>query len=338
MRSRILGISHHLPERVDTNDDLAKENPDWRLEQIHQKVGIWSRHVAAEDETAGDLGFEAASKLLKQELVPVDQIDYLLFCSQCPDHFLPSTACILQDRLKLGSHVGAFDFNLGCSGYVYGLQLADSLIRSGAARNVLLITADTYTKFIHPRDRTVRTLMSDGAAATIVGRSEDGQGAIGQFVVGTDGAGAKNLMVPSGGLRLPRTPETAKEFMDETGCIRSKDNLYMDGQAIFAFAMNTVPKLVAELLAKTGLTEKDVDWYVYHQANRFMLENLALCSSIPSDKMVYYMEKVGNTISSTIPLAIQMYVEDGSIQPGQRLMLVGFGVGHSWAACMIQWG
>jgi 3-oxoacyl-[acyl-carrier-protein] synthase-3 len=336
--ARILGISYHLPEKVVTNDDLGRENPDWKMDKIYEKAGIWSRHVAAEDETAGDLGFQAGRKLLERELVPAGQIDYLLYCTQSPDYLLPTTACILQDRLKLGTSAGSLDFNLGCSGYVYGLQLANSLILTGAARHVLLITADTYTKYIHPRDRTVRTLFGDGAAATLIGPPADGAGGIGDFVLGTDGSGAGDLIVPSGGSRLPRSADTARETMDEVGCVRSKNNLYMDGQAIFAFAVNVVPAVVSSLLAKTGHCVDDIDWYVYHQANKFMLENLAQCNNIPSEKMVYHLETVGNTVSSTIPLSVQAYVEAGRIKPGQRLILVGFGVGYSWGACAVTWG
>jgi len=338
VRARILGISDHLPERVVTNDDLARENPDWKMDKLYEKGGIWSRHVAAEDETAGDLAFRAARELLARNLVDIDQIDYLLYCTQSPDYLIPTTACILQDRLGLGTHIGALDFNLGCSGYVYGLQLAASLVHTGAARHVLLLTADTYTKYIHPRDRTVRPLFGDGAAATLVGPSADGPGCIGPFVLGSDGRGADKLMVPAGGFRLPRSPETAREKSDEVGCVRSQDHLFMDGQAIFTFALDTVPPVITALLEKAGCALDQVDWFVYHQANKFMLDNLAASSRVPPEKMVYHLETVGNTVSSTIPMAIQAYVGCGRIRPGDRLMLIGFGVGYSWGACMLTWG
>ena len=338
MNARIVGISTHLPQKEESNDDLVRENPDWEIEKIFGKAGIRVRRIAAEDETAGDLGFEAANRLLQQDLVARDEIDYLIFCTQAPDYVLPSTACVLQDRLNLGMHIGAFDCNLGCSGYVYGLQMAKALILGGSARNVLLITADTYSKYIHPRDRTVRTLFGDGAAATLIGQSNGQPGQIGEFVIGSDGRGSRKLIVPSGGARLPRSAATAEEAMDEIGCVRSKDNLFMDGQSVFAFAMNTVPRVVTELLDKSKLDSGDIDWYVYHQANKFMLENLALCSQIPAEKMVYHLETVGNTVSSSIPLAMAAYVEAERIQPGQRLVLVGFGVGYSWGACEVTWG
>lgn len=338
MRARILGIEYHLPQATESNEDLAREHPDWQMDKIYEKSGIATRHIATAEETASDLGYLAARKLLETQLIDPSEIDYLLYCTQSPDHFFPSAACVLQDRLALGKHIGAFDFNLGCSGYVYGLQLAKQFVEAGTARNVLLITADTYTKYIHPHDRSVRTLFSDGAAATLVSPASDGLGEIGPFVLGTNGKGAENLIVPSGCFRTPRSPETAEEYTDDTGCTRSRDNLYMNGPAIFTFAITTVPKTIRTLLAEASLSPEDVDWYVYHQANKFMLENLAVRSKVPPQKMVLAMEDVGNTVSSSIPIALQRYVEAGRIQPGHKLVLVGFGVGYSWGACVVTWG
>jgi 3-oxoacyl-[acyl-carrier-protein] synthase-3 len=336
MGAAILSISYALPERVETNADLQRENPDWRMDDVQQKLGIGARHVAADDQTASDLAYEAASALLARGLVDPQQIDYVLFCTQCPDHFLPSAACVLQDRLGLGKHVGALDFNLGCSGFVYGLQLAKTLVEGGQARHVLLLNADTYTKFIHRRDRTVRALFGDGAAATLVG-SARGSGGFGSFVVGTDGSGAPNLIVPSGACRLARSASTAQETTDAAGCVRSQDNLFMDGPAIFSFAISVVPPLVARLLEKAGLESSAVDWYVYHQANKYMLDYLARRSAIPAEKMIVDVETTGNTVSASIPLALERAVEAGKIRAGQRLVLVGFGVGYSWGACNLVW-
>jgi len=333
----IHGISYHLPDRVETNEDLQSQNPDWLMDKVAEKSGIFARHVAAEDETAADLGFRAAEKLLARALAPPEEIDYLLFCTQCPDHFLPPSACTLQHRLGFRQEIGALDFNLGCSGYVYGLQLAQSLITGGAARNVLLITADTYSKFINPRDRTVRTLFGDGAAASLIGQAFGG-GEIGDFVLGTDGGRADRLIVPAGACRMPRSAETAVETTDSAGCVRSSNDLFMDGPALFTFALTTVPKLVKALLAKTGRAIEDYDWFVYHQANKYMLDNLYKRSRIPPEKAVHVYEAVGNTVSSSIPIALQTYVDSGRIVPGQRLLLAGFGVGFSWAACELVWG
>ena len=337
MRAAIHGITFHLPSRIETNDDLQRQNPEWQMDKIAAKSGILCRHIAAADETASDLGYRAAAALLERKLVPVDEIDFVLYCTQSPDHYLPSSACVLQHRLGLKKHVGAFDFNLGCSGFIYGLQIAKSLVVSGIARNVLLITADTYTKFANPHDRTVRTLFGDGAAATLIGLT-DGPGEIGDFVVGTDGSGADRLIVPAGGCRLPRSAQTAIEAVDSAGCVRSPNDLYMDGPALFTFALTTVPKVVSSLMTKTGRSVDDYDWFVYHQANKYMLENLFSRSKIPPQKAAQAYEMIGNTVSSSIPIAIETYVQAGKIVPGQRLMLVGFGVGFSWGACEVTWG
>ncbi len=336
MGATILSISYCLPDRVETNEDLRRDNPDWRMDELYQKSGIAARHVAAESQTASDLACEAATALLARGLVDPRDIDYLLFCTQSPDHFLPSAACVLQDRLGLGRHVGALDFNLGCSGFVYGLQLAKTLVESGQARHVLLLTADTYTKYIHPRDRSVRTLFGDGGAATLVGPARQA-GGLGSFVVGSDGSGACNLVVPSGGWRLARSARTAEESTDAAGCVRSQDNLFMDGPAIFSFAISVVPPLLQSLLKKAGLDLNAVDWFVYHQANKYMLDHLARRCAIPAEKMVVDMQTTGNTVSTSIPLALQRAVEAGKIRSGQRLVLVGFGVGYSWGACDLVW-
>jgi 3-oxoacyl-[acyl-carrier-protein] synthase-3 len=336
MDAAILSMSYYLPERVETNEDLRCENPDWRMDDLYQKSGIAARHVAADGQTASDLACEAASALLAPEQLDRQDIDYLLFCTQSPDHFLPSSACALQNRLGLGKHVGALDFNLGCSGFIYGLQLAKTLVESGQARHVLLLTADTYTKYIHRRDRSVRTLFGDGAAATLVGPARR-RGGVGSFVVGTDGSGACNLVVPSGGWRLARSARTAEETTDAGGCVRSQDNLFMDGPAIFTFAISVVPPLLEALLKKAGLAPNAVDWYVYHQANKYMLDHLARRSAIPAEKMIVDMETTGNTVSASIPIAIQHALEAGKIRSGQRLVLVGFGVGYSWGACDLVW-
>lgn len=338
VRARIIDVCGYLPEKVETNEDLARENPDWDMARIAAKTGILARHIASEGQTACDLGYEACRRLLDRQRVPIDQIDYLIVSTQTPDHLVPGNAFLLHERLQLGRHIGALDFNQGCSAYVYGLQLAKGLIETRSARHVLLVTADTYSRLIHPRDRSARALFGDGAAATLIGASEDGVEQIGPFVVGTDGGLWRSLTVPSGGFRLLRSAATAGEYQDRQGCVRSQDHLFMDGQAVFSFALNTVPRALVTLLSQSGLSPDQIDWYVYHQANKFMLENLARSSRIPAAKMVYHLETLGNTVAASIPLAIEAYVEAGRIRPGHRLVLVGFGVGLSWAVCSVIWG
>ncbi len=336
----ITHIAHHLPERVLTNEQLAVEYGSWDGPKILAKTGISARHVAAPGECASDLGVAAARKLLDAARCPAREVDFLLFCTQSPDHLLPTTACLVQDRLGLGTRCGAIDVNQGCSGFVYGLALAKGLVEGGMAGKVLLINADTYTKYVNPRDRSTRTIFGDGAAATLiepVGAGGEGGGEpIGPFVFGTDGSGAPNLIVPSGGQRHPRTAESAVEREDENGNWRSDDDLFMNGAEIFAFTLRAVPSAVGQLLDRSGLGMKDVDHYVFHQANKFMLERLRQKLEIPPEKFAITMEATGNTVSASIPIALEREKARGRIRPGDRVMLMGFGVGYSWAATMIR--
>jgi 3-oxoacyl-[acyl-carrier-protein] synthase-3 len=337
MKAKIAAIEYALPEQVLTNEDLASEFPDWTVEKISEKTGISRRYIAGEQEFASDLGVKAANKLFTEGNCAPEEIDYLLYCNQSPDYLLPTTACIIQDRLNIPTTAGALDFNLGCSGYVYGLGLAKGLIETGQANNILLITAETYSKFIHPGDKSVRTLFGDAAAATLVRGVEREQEAIGPFVYGTDGSGAKNLMVPSGGLRSPRSVETAIPMEDSQGNIRSQNNLYMNGPEILTFTLLTIPKAVKSLLKKSGHTMDSIDLFVFHQANRFMLDHLRKKLAIPEDKFVLAYENFGNTVSSTIPIALKEAEKMGQLKPGMKVMLVGFGVGYSWGANLLEW-
>jgi len=316
---------------------LATEFPGWSVEKIEEKIGIAVRRIAAKDECASDMGFRAAEKLFASGACSRDDIDYLLFCTQSPDYFLPTTACIMQDRLGLPKSCGALDFNLGCSGYIYGLGLAKGLIETGQARNVLLITAETYSKHIHPGDKSVRTLFGDAAAATLIQSSVEAEQKIGPFVYGTDGSGGKNLIVPTGGFRRPRTVESARVEEDEQGNLRAHDNLYMNGSEIFTFTLRTIPKSVKELLILSGKSLDDIDFFVFHQANKFMLEHLRKKLTVPEKKFYMSFKNYGNTVSSTIPIALKDAQREGELHAGDLVMVVGFGVGYSWGATLLHW-
>ena len=332
----IHAIQSHLADRQVTNEQLSQEFIDWDAQKILNKTGIASRSVSAPDQCASDLGVLAAQKLFAAGACTASDIDFLILCTQSPDYFLPTTACVMQDRLGLSTRCGAFDINQGCSGYVYGLSLAKGLIETGIAENVLLITAETYTKFIHPMDRSTRTLFSDGATATLIKAVESVNDLIGPFVFGTDGRGAKNLIVPTGAARQAKSEKSALEYTDESGNVRSSDNLYMNGAEIFNFCLQTVPSAVEQLLVKSAFSLEEVDYVVFHQANKFMLETLRRKLQIPPEKFCINMEKYGNTVSSTIPMALELAMLGGQIKSGDRVMLVGFGVGYSWGACFAQ--
>lgn len=333
----IAAICSHLPEGVLTNEQLAaKFGEGWDAEKIYEKTGIRERRIAASDECASDLGVAAARKLFESGACTPAEIDFLLFCTQSPDHFLPTTACLVQQRLGLPTTSGALDINQGCSGFVYGLSLAKGLIESGAAQNVLLITADTYTKFINERDRSVRTIFSDGAAATLVRAIDADAPAIGPFVFGTDGRGGCNLIVPAGGQRKPLGEATSVEQEDASGNWRSEQNLFMNGAEIFNFTLLAVPKAVRQLAERAAVPLDAVDHFVFHQANRFMLDRLRGKMKLPEEKFWIDVEKVGNTVSSTIPIALETAMQRGTMRSGQTAMLVGFGVGYSWAGAMVR--
>ena len=337
-QATLVAVDYHLPENALTNTQLVTEFPEWTVGKIEEKTGIKKRYVAADDECSSDLGVKAAEKLFERGVCRPEDIDYLLFCTQSPDYFLPTSGCVMQERLGLPRAVGALDFSLGCSGFVYGLGLAKGLIETNQASNVLLVTAETYSKFIHPGDKSVRTIFSDaGAAALVQGCDERKSCAIGPFVYGTDGRGAMNLIVPNGGMRHRLNGLPAVVEQDAHGNSRSADHLYMNGSEIFAFTLSAVPTAVKRMLAVAERSIEEIDLFVFHQANKFMLEHLRKKTKIPSEKFVLALENFGNTVSCTIPIALREASRDGRLTRGQQVMLVGFGVGYSWACTLVNW-
>ena len=328
----IKGISYYLPERVVTNEELLKEFPEWSVDKVAKKVGVNSRHLAAEDETAGDMAEKAARKLFEEYNVSPSDIDFVMLCTQSPDYFLPSTACILQHKLGIPTTAGAFDYNLGCSGCVYGLAMAKGLISAGIAKNVLVLTAETYNKYLHPSDKSNRSIFGDGAAACLV--STDGFAEIGEFSLGTDGSGAENLIVKTGAARCKQA--TGNVCEDEDGHQRYDDYLYMNGSAIFNFTLEAVPSMMKDILAKNNMTSDDVDYYVFHQANKFMLNTIRKVCVLPKDKFYVNLEETGNTVSSTVMIGLKQCLEAGTIKPGMKVMVSGFGVGLSWGGTILK--
>lgn len=331
-------VSYYLPLNTLNNDELEQlyNNPSWTAKKIFRKTGINERHVAAQHETVSDMACNAAKRLFGEYRISPDSIDFILLCTQSPDYFLPSTSCIIQNRLGIPTTAGALDFNLGCSGYIYGLSVAKGLISAEIAGNILLLTADLYTRHIHPFDRSTRTIFGDAATATLI--TKDDLPNIGEFVLGTDGGGYQNLIIPSGGMVLHTSEETSAPMTDESGNIRSKDNLYMNGPEIYAFTLRTVPALVESALQKNALCKDEIDYFILHQANSFMLESLRDKLDIPQEKFCIDMSDTGNTVSSTIPLAIKRSQATGYLSQAaakQKILIAGFGVGYSWGATIL---
>lgn len=331
MGTKILDIEYYLPDKLLTNDKLEKIFCDCSAQQIEAKVGIKERHIVNENETALDLAQKAAEKVFLK--FDKNLIDYILLCTQSPDYFLPTSSCILQDRLGLRTEIGALDYNLGCSGFIYGLSLAKGLIAGGIATNILLLTSETYSKYIHPKDRSNLTIFGDGAAATIITQSE--QEKIFNFVLGTDGKGYRNLIVPNGGMRNRYQSNTTEEG-DPGCCIKTDNHLFMDGPEIFNFTISIIPKIVDNILKINNIELEQIDYIIFHQANNFMLEHLRKKMKFPKEKFYNNLEKTGNTVSATIPIALRDCMDNQIVRDGDIILLVGFGVGYSWGGTIIK--
>ncbi len=327
----IKAISYYLPEKVVTNEELVKEFPEWSVDKVAQKVGVDSRHLASENETAGDMAEKAARKLFEEYQIDPKSIDFIMLCTQSPDYFLPSTACILQDKLGIPTSAGAFDYNLGCSGCVYGMAVAKGLIAGGIAKNVLLLTSETYNKYLHPQDKSNRSIFGDGAAACLI--STDGFAEIGEFSLGTDGSGANNLIVKTGAAR--EKTATGKYVEDDEGHIWYDDYLYMNGGAIFNFTLDAVPAMIKDILGKNNFQQEEIDYYVFHQANKFMLNTIRKVCVLPKDKFYVNLSSTGNTVSSTVLIGLKDCMGNGTIKIGDRVMISGFGVGLSWGGTIL---
>ena len=254
-----------------------------------------------------------------------------MLCTQSPDYFLPSTACLLQDRLGIPTSAGAFDYNLGCSGCIYGMAMAKGLITAGIASNILLLTAETYNKYVHPSDKSNRSIFGDGAAACLI--STNGFAEIGEFSLGTDGSGANNLIVKTGASRHKKT--TGNYIEDEEGHIWYDDYLYMNGGAIFNFTLDAVPVMMKEIFEKNGLGKDQIDYYIFHQANKFMLNTIRKVCVLPKDKFYINLTETGNTVSSTVLIGLRDCMDSSVIKQGMNVMVTGFGVGLSWGGCIL---
>lgn len=332
MSAYVKHISYYLPEKVLTNEELVQEFPEWSVDKVAAKVGVNSRHVASDDETATDMAEKAARKLFEESGVSPKEIDFILFCTQSPDYHLPSSACILQDRLCLPTSCGAFDYNLGCSGCIYGMAVAKGLISGGIARNVLVITGETYSKYLHPSDKSNRSIFGDGAAACLI--STEGFAEIGEFSLGTDGSGANHLIVKTGGAR--QMEATGLSVPDDEGHTWHDDYLYMNGSAIFNFTLDAVPAMMKDILLKNSIEKDAVDYYLFHQANKFMLNTIRKVCVLPKDKYYVNLETTGNTVSSTVMIGLRDCMDAGTIHEGMKVMVAGFGVGLSWGGCMLK--
>lgn len=328
----IKAISHHFPSTEFSNEEYFKLFPESESNENLLKIGVRNRYIVAPDETASDLAVAAGEKLFAEHGIAPDEVGFVLFCAQEFDHYTPSTACLIQERLGVPNSAGALDYNLGCSGFVYGLSLAKGLIDSTGVHSVLLLTSSTLTKTFHPRDKSSRFIFGDGAAATLITAGDD----IGEFVFGTDGGRGKHIIVKDGGARNAITESSSVDNEDEFGNITSDEKFFMNGTGVFVFALKAVPKMVDELLKKSGEDIESIDHFIFHQANEFMIDTLRQKLGIPEHRFHVYMEHCGNTVSSTIPLVLEELIASGKAKKGEKVLLAAFGTGLSWAGTIIR--
>ena len=317
----MIKISTYLPSKVITNSDLQVEFPDYNLKRLEKKIGINERRVCDENETPLDLAIKACEKLFLE--VDKDAIDFVIYCTQSPEYYLPTTACVLQDKLGLSVNCGAFDYNLGCSGYIYGLALAKSFISSGLASNVLLVTAEAYSKHLDSKDVTNRAIFGDGATATFI--DQEASLKIGEFNLGTDGSGAENLIVASGGAKT--------QFVND---LSEEGKFHMNGPEVFKFTLDNVPLSINDCLLKNEMDKNEIDYFILHQANKYMLNNLRKKIEVEEDKFYNEMSNTGNTVSNTIPIALEQSLKSSLIKAGDCVLLCGFGVGYSWGSTLLK--
>ena len=335
MNLQIANIAYHLPERRITNDDLQRLNPDWDMSKLAEKSGVLQRYIAGPDETAFDLACKAADKLVQGNPLLKDSIDGILFCTQSPDYIMPSNAFLLHKYLNLRQSVFAFDYTLACSGFIYGLAIAKGFMAANLAKNILLVTADTYSKYIHPKDRSATIIFGDGAAVCLLSKVESE--AIFDISLASSGRDFESFYIPAGGCRIPKTQETSTEYVDESGNIHTKENIHMNGFGVWKFISSNVPKQIFEILARNSYSKEDIDLYIFHQASKMTIDSLVKALKIDADKVFNNIASVGNLVSASIPVAIRDAETAGKLRRGDLMLLSGFGVGLSWGTVIMRY-
>ncbi len=321
----IIGTGSSLPEREVTNYDMEKiveTSHDW----IVSRTGIESRRFADENTATSDLASEAAKKAMEAAGVTADQIDLIIVGTLTPDHIIPSTACIVQEKIG-AKNAAAFDLESACSGFVYSVAIGQQFITTGIYNHVLVIGAETMSKILDFEDRKTCVLFGDGAGAVVLGPVGEDKGIL-SFDLGADGSGGPALMVPAGGTRMPATPQTVKDRLHF---------LTMDGSEVFKFAVRTMPMTSKRAIEKAGLSVEDIDFMVPHQANTRIIGSAAKRLKLSTEKIYINLDRVGNMSAASIPVALDEAVRAGKIKDNDKVILVGFGAGLTWGSCVINW-
>jgi 3-oxoacyl-[acyl-carrier-protein] synthase-3 len=322
----IIDIEYHLPEKTVENSYFAENFPEWDVTKTAGKTGVSQRKIAAADETAYDLSLKAVKKLLSKHPGLQDQIDAIVYCTQSADYIMPGNSFLLQRDLGIKRNILAFDFNLACSGYLYGLLMSSSLMKTGMCKNILFVTADTYSKYIDENDRSTRLLFGDGAAASWIGFAKDHDviPLVSEFIdfkCGSDGSiGWDKFIIPGNGLKEPAPSD------------ERRNKIYMNGLHVLSFVNSKVLQQIDEILKENTLAPEDIDVYFLHQASQMALNSIAGKFKIPNDKMFSNLNETGNTVSSSIPILIKDFFSKKELSPGSNILLSGFGVGFSWSS------
>ena len=330
------GISWYVPERFETNEFLVQEFGTWTPEKIFHKTGIRKRHIADAGKTASYYHALVANRFFEEHPdIARDTIDMLVVCTETRDYIAPATACVVHSLIGLRKTCGAVDYELGCSGYLYGLGLAKGFITSGIARRVLLVTGDVVAKYANKQDKSIRTLFGDGFTATLLEASATDR--VTGFDYGTDGTGYRDIIIEAGAEAMPYSETTGEAYTNRFGNTHSKENIYMDGRKVLEFSVGEVPGSVGRTLERAGLKLDDIDLVVFHQASQLLLERVRDTLGVPPEKYVIDMADTGNTVSSTVPIALARAVAAGRLKAGMKVLVSGFGVGLSWGTAVIEW-
>jgi 3-oxoacyl-[acyl-carrier-protein] synthase-3 len=316
-------VEHYLPPEKETNKKILKLSGvrKGKIIRMIKKIGIVSRRIAGKNIFSNDLALKAGKKVLKY--IAPSKVDYIIFCTNTPEYSLPTNACLLQDRLGLSQDIGAFDAILACSGYVYSLSIAKSLIVSNQAKNIILITSDTYSKFIKKTNASTRILFGDGSSASLISSTKNKNSLnIKNFIYGTDGSGYKNAVINNFGSRYWENQKVGGNYLD------------LNGPGIYDFALKKVPKAVNDFLKKNATSINKIDFFIFHQANEFIVRNLQTKLKIPNNKVLMNMSHIGNTSSSSIPIVLSKYFD--KIPRNKKILLIGFGGGLSWGLCSLK--
>ena len=334
MRLSINSIEYYLPESIVSNEDLKLSNPEWDIDKVADKSGVLRRHIAEDDETAYDLALRACSKL--KEKNGLDDIDGIIFCTQSPDYIMPSNSFLLHRDLGLNRDVFCFDFNHACTGYIYSLKMAQAFMKSNMSEKILLVNADTYSKYINPKDRSTRVLFGDAAAVTLVEKESNGIGII-DIDVGSDGNGWDKFWIEAGGLRSPRSEDTIIESKDHQGNIKTKEDIAMDGMGVWSFINSVAPKQIKLMLERNSLTINEIDQIIFHQASQMTLDSIIRALKIDDSKVFVNIGSIGNTVSASIPIALKDAIDSGKVKRGSKIILSGFGVGLSYGSILMEY-